>query len=59
LTRDPEGRVLLEILRDSFSEPVDRGPLAVARFLTGRPDKAIQADVAGCAQEILRQFFMI
>lgn len=51
--------MLLEILRDSFSEPVDRGPLAVARFLTGRPDKAIQADVAGCAQEILRQFFMI
>jgi hypothetical protein len=54
VARDPAGRVLLEVLTDSFADHDAVGCRAVAEFIAGRPEDEIQADVVGAAQRILR-----
>lgn len=53
LAGDPAARRALKVLRRDFVEPGATGPMGVARFVLGRPDVAIQADVAGYVRRLL------
>lgn len=52
-TRDPHGTALLQLLDQEFNHEDDPGPVAVARFLTGGEEDAIQAEVVSLAHRIL------
>jgi len=53
LLEDEAARAAVEVLRRDFLDPDGLGPRAVAEFLQGEPDDAIQADVVGFVTELL------
>jgi hypothetical protein len=55
LLADPDATRAVEILRRDFLGHDHVGPLRAARFLYGRPDENLQADVVSVVRELLRQ----
>jgi hypothetical protein len=55
LLADPDATRAVEILRRDFLGHDHLGPLRAARFLYGRPDENLQADVVSVVRELLRQ----
>ena len=53
LLHKKEAQEAIRILREDFAEANRVGAVRVARFLTGSPDGAIQADVAGFVRSLL------
>ncbi len=49
---DPDARRAIKVLADDFSEAARIGPERVARFLLGRADVNLQADVAGLVRDL-------
>ncbi len=53
--REPEAADITEILKSNFLDPeAGPGAVRVARFLAGRADEEVQADVAGFAARVIR-----
>lgn len=55
LLGDPEAERAMEVLRADFTDHDGIGPRRVAEFLLGRPDDAVQADVAGFVKALLER----
>jgi hypothetical protein len=55
LLEDESAAKAIEILRRDFLRENGVGPRRVAEFQTGGPDEAIQADVVGFVQDLLRR----
>ena len=56
LAGEPEAGLAFEALREDFLLHDAIGPRRVAEFLQGSPDDAVQADVVGLVQQVLRAF---
>jgi len=52
--REPEAADITEILKSNFLDPEAPGAIRVARFLTGRLDDNIQADVASSVARLIQ-----
>lgn len=56
LMKSSHGRHALEVFEREFMGEDDAGPAAVATFVTGHSDDAIQAEVVGFVRELLTRF---
>ncbi len=55
LMDDTDARRAVQVLREEFKEHDGIGPVRAAKFLMGKPDDEMQADVLSYAQELLAE----